>query len=310
MLKTTAIVTIVAFASSDAACAAGPFKDNERQEYKTERVSADMAIGVMSGKANEFVFDSNGALISKLIWKYDNNAVLSGGVAVTPFQNFTIGLRGRTSLTGASTMDDFDFPGAICGVTGPLCQSHHENTTLKTATSVDVGAAYALYNRAQFKLSGVAGYRWDHSAWDASGGTSNYAPPFPNVSVIAYDQWWEAPYLGVEVAGRWERLSLQARAIGSLLAHSDDRDDHKLRTLLFSDDFRRSDMVSTNVKVAYEVFQRASVTIAWDYDRWFTAKGSTVMQNYATGSTQLFPGDAAGASSETHTISLGLQYKY
>lgn len=310
MPKWTAMLTAAALASSGTAFAGGSLKDDEKYEYKSERFSADIAIGVMNGKANELVFSPNGALISKLIWKYDNNMTLSGDVAVTPFHRFTIGLRGRTNLTGNSTMDDFDFPGSVCGIAGPVCQSHHEDTTLKTATSVDLYTAYAVYKTERFKLSGIAGYRWDHSAWDARGGTSNYTAPFPNISVIAYDQWWEAPYLGIQAAGHWDRFGLQARVIGSFWAQGNDRDDHKLRTLLFKDDFNRSDMVSTNVKASYALFQFASVTLGWDYDRWFTAKGPTVVRNYASGLTEVYPGDAAGANSAAHTVSVGMQYKF
>lgn len=310
MLKSTAIVTFAAFASSGTAFAGGSVKNDEYREYKTERISAEIALGVMTGKASELVFDPNAALISKLIWKYDSNVMLSGGLAITPFQRFTIGLRGRINLTGNSTMDDFDFPGSACGIAGPLCQSHHENTMLERSTSVDLFAAHPVYQTGSLKLSGVVGYRWDHSAWDARGGTSNYTLPFPNVSVITYDQWWEAPYLGIEATGFWDRFNIHIRVVGSTLAQGTGRDDHRLRTLLFTDDFNPSGFVSTKVKVGYDILDRASVTFAWDYDRWFTAKGPTVVHNYATGSTVSFSGDAAGANSEANTISMGLQYKY
>lgn len=310
MLKSTAIVTVAAFASSGSALAAGPLKDEEHRQYKSERINAEIAIGVMAGKANELVFGPTGAVISRLIWKYDDIVMLSGALAVTPFDRFTLGLRGRVNLTGNSTMDDFDFPGSVCGIAGAFCQSHHEDTTLTRATTVEVFASYPVYRTGHFKLSGVGGYRWDHSAWDARGGTSNYAPPFPNVSVITYDQSWQAPFIGLEAIGRWAKLTLRSRAISSFAAFGGATDDHKLRTLRFSDDFNRSSMVSTSVKVGYDIFDRASVTITWDYDRWFTAKGGTVVHNYATKTTETFPGDAAGANSESHTVSMGVQFKY
>jgi outer membrane protease len=294
------------------AIADGSIKDGPRARYESDSFSASFSIGLMTGKANEFVYSPTGATVSHLIWTFDNNPVFTGAFAWRPSPWLTLGLNARTLIgKGESTMDDFDFPGAVCGVAGPFCHSHHPNTKVKDADSIDIYAAGTFYRAHGFAFSGVAGYKWDHYSWGATGGTSNYAPPFPSVPVISYAQWWEAPYVGLQTAGHWGPWSFETRVIGSWWVSAHDRDNHHLTTTLFRDEFGNdSSMIAVNAKIGYALSKNVSVTLSYDYQEWFLAKGPTTATNYTTGATAVFPGNAAGADNYNHTVSAGLKVKF
>jgi plasminogen activator len=295
------------------ASAGGSIKDGPEARWERGGFSISTSIGVMNGEANEYVFDpSNGRTISQLIWKFDNNVVLNGGAAWRPAHWLTLGMMGRINLTDSSTMDDFDFniPGCppVAGG-GTLCHSHHDDTRLKKAHMVDLYAAGTFYRLHGWAFSGLAGYRWEEYKWQAFGGTANYTVLPPGLG-ITYEQWWEAPYVGLEAKGEWDKWVVSGRVIGSWWVDSRDRDNHHLRTILFTEEFGRSDMVGVNVRFGYKILPNLLFTVDYDYEDWDLAKGPTTATNYSTGATAVFPGDSAGADNHSHTVSAGFKYKF
>jgi plasminogen activator len=270
------------------------------------------SVGVMWGEANEFVYDpTNGRTVSQLIWKYDNNVVLNGGLEWKPSNWLALGFKGRVALTDDSTMDDFDFNVPGCppnGAGGTLCHSHHENTNLRRSGRIDLYTSATFYRAWGWSFSGLAGYQWEHSRWEAIGGTANYTVLPQNQSVISYQQWWEAPYLGLQAQGQWGAWSLGSRVIGSWWVNAHDEDNHHLKTTVFTENFKSSDMIGVNANVGYQISKNMSITLDYDYQEWFLAKGPTVI-NTPVGRT-VIPGDAAGADNVTHSVSLGLKYKF
>lgn len=271
--------------------------------------SADLSIGAMNGEANELVYNPDGSTLSRLIWTFDNVVVLNGALSYR-WNWLTLGAKGRINLTDDSTMDDYDFPGLICGIPGPFCRSHHENTTLEHSRMLDLHASAAFLRANGITMEAVAGYKWDNNSWVAVGGTSNYAPPFPNIPVISYEQWWQAPYLGLAATAGWDKWRFGGRVIGSIWAKGHDEDDHHLRTLLFKENFDRSDMLAVNLEAGYEIMHGTSLTLGYDYERYFTAKGPTTILDYSTGATAFIPGDAAGGNSETQTVTVGVKIDF
>ncbi len=292
---------------------AGSLKDEWKDEWKASSeygVTAGLSIGVMNGEANELVYYPNGSTLSHLIWTFDNVAVLTGSIGYK-WNAFSIGVKGRINLTDDSTMDDFDFPGTVCGIAGPFCQSHHENTTVEHSRMLDVHAGWQFYRSGGLALKGLVGYKWDNNSWVAVGGTSNYTPPFRNIPVISYEQWWQAPYLGLEVSGEWNAWNVNARVIGSKWVSGRDEDNHHLRTLLYKDEFGDdNEMLAVNLQAGYRLSKNIRMTAGYDYERYFTAKGSTSELDYSTGTTRFFADDGAGGNSETHTVSIGVKVNY
>jgi plasminogen activator len=289
-------------------------KDGPEAYWEKSWLSVSASIGIMNGEANEYVFDpaANGRTVSRLIWKFDNDVVLNGGLAFRPWHWLTLGAMGRIKLTDSSTMDDFDYNIAGCPPAaggGTLCHSHHDNTLLRKADMLDLYAAGTFYRTHGWSFSALLGYRWEDYKWQAYGGTANYGVLPPGLG-ITYEQWWEAPYIGLQAKGEWGNWSLGGRVIGSWWVDSHDRDNHHLRTILFTDQFGRSDMIGVNIKAGFKIHPNATITVGYDYQDWGLAKGPTTATDYTTNVTTVFPGNAAGADNHNHTVSIGLKYKF
>lgn len=314
-MRKVVVCGVTMLLSSAVSARAEPFSGDGTTVFKNNAFSADVSVGALRGKIKEFVFNPDGSLLSQLNWRLDNVAVVSGGLAWSPINWFTLGVRGRTNLSDSGTSDDFDFPGALCGIDGPYCLSNSENTRVDNADSIDIYGSATLYQKNGLKLSGLAGFRLDHYGFTAIGGTSNYSLPFPNSPSIIYDQWWEVPYVGLEASGQWNKFSLQARITGSLWADGRDRDDHRFRELLFTEDFRSSNYAGVSVKAGYAVAENILLTAGYDYDRWFLATGLTTITEYGDGPNApaiTYPATSGygGGSAETHTISAGVKVSY
>ncbi len=276
---------------------------------RSSNFSVDVGLGVVSGEANEYVYNGDGSKLSQLIWKYDNNLVLKGGAEWTPSRIhwLALGVKGSINLNDSSTMDDWDWGVEDCP--GGICHSHHEDTRLERKTEVDLHASATFVRQGNFTLAGLVGYKWDYSKWQAYGGTANYAT-LPAGLGITYEQWWETPYIGLQAKAEHGRWSFMGKIIGSWWADGHDEDNHHLRGLLFTEEFGSSDMIGATAQLGYNVQRGLSVTLTYEYQAYDLAKGSTTITDYEEGGTAVIPGDVAGGDNTTHTIMLGLDYKF
>ena len=281
-------VGLVGIASSPAFAdgTVASIKDEPASRWNYGGVSLETTVGVMNGEANEYVYNPDGSVLSQLIWTFDDVVVLNADLAISPLTWLTVGIRGSINLTEDSTMDDFDFPGAVCGIPGPFCHSHHEHTNLEHYLTVDAYVAGTVlshnnaYSNASLKL--LAGYKRQDQEWDAFDGVANYAVLPPGIG-ISYEQTWRAPYIGVSADAEWHKWIVGGRVIGSWWVDSQDEDTHHLRNLRFNEEFGRSDMVSVNAKVGYRLTPHVSVLGTYDWQKWDVAKGPTVISNATTG---------------------------
>lgn len=277
-------------------------------------VLLEASIGVMQGEANEYVYREDSSKLSQLVWAFDNVAVFNGGVALTPIDWFTLGIRARVNLTDDSTMDDYDWlrPGedGYAGCPAGFCHSHHTDTQLTSYLSVDAYAAATLYRTNLIALKALAGYKRDSQSWTAFGGWANYTTFAPGQRVITYDQVWQAPYVGAQLNVDWNKWALQGRLIGSWWVAGKDVDDHHLRTLLFTEKFGESNMLGANAHVGYRLTRNLMLKGEYDLQQWQLAKGPSTNVNYTTGAVAHSPYNAAGGQSITQTISLGAVLEY
>ncbi len=278
-------------------------------------IALEASIGVLEGSAHEYVYapSEGGRTLSRLDWTFDAVPVLEGALTWTPYSWMALAVAARTDLDGDSTMDDYDFNLIGCppSGSGSLCHSHHDDTRLDHARRLDVGAAVRVAEIAGVRLSGLAGYRWEDYKWSAYGGSSNYAGDFPaNELAITYEQWWRAPYLGLAAQGERGHFHFSGRVTGSVWAEAHDEDNHHMRTLLFTEEFNRSEMIQAGVRAGYELSPQWMATATYDFERWSLAKGPTKIIDYSTGDVSFFSGDSAGASAVTHTLSAGLLHRF
>jgi outer membrane protease len=92
-----------------------------------------------------------------------------------------------------------------------------------------------------------------------------------------------------------------------------DADNHHLTGFLFKDKFGSDNqMASVNLQLGYAVAPNISFTLGYDCEKFFTAKGSTTGYDtwFPDEPILVFSGDAAGANSEAHTVSVGVKAKF
>ena len=277
-------------------------------------VEVEAAIGVMQGEANEYVYRQDGSKLSQLVWAFDNDLVFKGGIAVRPWSWLAVGARFVTNITDGSTMDDYDWyrpdEPDYSDCPNGHCHSHHPDTQLDSYLSVDAYLAATFFRNNWITLNALAGYKRDSQSWNAFDGPSNYTSFVPGRLSISYEQVWEAPYLGLQFVGTWERWSLQGRVIGSWWAEGTDEDDHHLRTLLFTEHFGESGMVGANAHVGYRLTENWTLKAEYDLQQWQLAKGPSGDVNYSTGASSYRPWNAAGGQSITQTVLLGAALEY
>lgn len=288
-----------------------------------EIVSVSLYGGYMSGQSRELVYDAaTGQKVSELFWKINKATVVGGTLAVTPWPWLTFKAGGWIPLASRNTMDDYDW--TVSGLSDWTDWSHHEDTQMTQAYNLDLRfgvrvfslPATPLFDQASFHL--IGGYRWFNIRWTASGGDYIYTPngggfrsdigSFPNGQpVITYEQWMETPFLGVGASFALERWSLEAEVVGSLSGRAHDRDDHHVRSILFTEDFSGVKMIGTNATLNYGLTERLSVFARFDYQQYFEAQSSSTATNYATGVVTYSPGNAAGMDHYSMIVSFGLK---
>jgi plasminogen activator len=310
---------IAAFAApllvSGSVAFAGDFSD--KPVLRTNNVSLDLGLGVLTGKANEYVYNEDGRKVSQLSWKYDNDLMLRGGAEWTPLHWLTIGLKGGINVTQDSTMDDWDwiyvrgYGRADYCDDGTLCHSHHDDTDLERKATADVYLAGTVLREGTISLAGLAGFKHDYSKWKAYGGISNYGD-LPDGLGITYAQTWETPYLGIQFQAALGRWSFLSTGVGSWWASGHAEDIHHLRGLFFKDELGTTNMIGAMARVGYQLANGCVVNFQYDYERFGTAKGLTnipvasIGGNYVSSITE----PEAGADNTAHTVSLGLNYKF
>ncbi len=279
-------------------------------------IEVEAALGIMQGEANEFVYRPDGSKLSQLVWAFDNNLAFKGGIAARPWSWLAVGARFTTNITDGSTMDDYDWyrPSesnyADCASSGGFCHSHHPDTTLTSYLSVDAYVAGTFYRDRWLSLTALAGYKRDSQSWDALDGPSNYAPMVPGRRSISYDQVWNAPYLGLQFNGDWQRWTLQGRVIGSWWAGGKDEDMHHIPGDHYIEHFGESNMVGANAHVGYRLTENWMLKAEYDLQQWQLAKGPSYVSNAGTGRSEWSPWNAAGGESITQTIFLGAGLEY
>ena len=281
-------------------------------ELAPPTVQADFkaSIGVLNGEAREYVYDADtGKTVSRLDWGFDNVAMFNAALSFRPAGWLELQVKGSTNLSAHASMSDHDFDIPECpdnGNGGTFCKSYHPATRLMGAYMLDVAARLRGLKSGTTELSPVVGYKLDYFSWRGINGTSNYAGDFADGVGISYEQWWKTPYIGLAMSGHAGNLDFSGRAIFSDWGEGKDRDHHHSRSLLFHEQFEDVRMFGIDVGVRYPLTDRVGITLDYSFEAWKLSKGPAQITDLASGSTEREPGDAAGASSRTQMIALGV----
>jgi outer membrane protease len=284
-----------------------------------ERFSFTPSIGYLGAKATENVYNTGNRTdkLSQLDWKADA-VTLGGRGAVQLFEGLT--LRGSlwAAVSSGADMRDRDW---FLGYQGPDSWTHqsiHPDTRVPKAWQGDISAAYTLTNMGDVGIAGLAGFRRYDVKYRAYGGSFLYsvnalrdtAGTFdPGRLGISYRQKWDTPYLGLGAYYRGETLSVSAEVYGSPISFGHADDVHALRSTLFIDKFSPTGMIGASLGVDYKLTSVLSLAGRLEYTRYVEARGSTRIQNGATGQSFRVPKPGAGADAETLNVSLGVKGK-
>jgi outer membrane immunogenic protein len=271
------------------------------------KVTTDYSVGVMRGRAQEYVYQPNGATLSRLNWDFGNVSMFNARTTVQLMPWLSAGFRGAMNLTGDATLQDVDYGLGGCPASGAstYCESNH-TVSLRRAYMVDAFVAARIYEAAGFSIRGIAGYQHDHYRWEAIGGKANYGE-LPPGYVISYQQTWGAAYLGGGVGYTRGPWSFSGRLVGSPWANGAGRDLHHVRSALFVDTTKVTTYASGELGLAYRFNPYFSVTADYRYQQWGLGKGAMSARDLITGDKTTFGEGASGASNLSHTLSVGFK---
>jgi plasminogen activator len=321
-IQIVTMAALLATSVATSAVAADLFDGDAAAQLRTETISAEVMAGYLTGTSKEYVYDntagSRNTKVSQLTWSLGNSFAVGGRVAIRPLDWLTIRARGWSTVTSDGSMRDYDWLYGYYGFNSFSDYSHSPDAVAVTAWQADVSVAANYYQDDDLALSVIAGFRHLTTKFNAKGGSFLYSEngfrdstgSFPAGQIgVAYQQWWDTPYLGLGIAYSVADWTLSTEAIASPLVMARSQDHHNLRDLVIKDQFDLSNMAGVSVGLEYRVMPGVSVTGRAEYQSYFDAKGDA-RYSYGTtpttGTSFLYP-KGAGASADNLLLSLGVK---
>ena len=276
-----------------------------------------LSTGYLDGEANEYVYwpEYDGHKASQLIWKLDGvymfNAGFSAKVSDAFGLNADIGLKLNE---GNGTMDDYDW--VVPGYEDYTHWSHHDDVTVTTGATIDLNGEVPFYIERGFSVSGLLGYKMDNWEWEARGGSYIYSTyylydttgVFPEGELLCtYEQTFHVPYAGVHVNGRFGKMQVNGRMIGSPLVFGETVDHHHLRDLVINDEFSGETMFALDLGASFELSRRLAMTANYNYTKYSTMKGDSEWNEAGEEGSEE---NSAGADLKYSIVSVGIAYAF
>jgi len=295
--------------------AADLFGDEVAPLLRSDTLALEASLGYLRGTSKEYVYNARGGKLSQLDWRIDGAAVGGGRLTFRPLEWLSVRARAWATIDADNMMKDYDWFAGYLGFNSWTHRSVHPDTELTKGMQGDLSVAAWFWEDRGFALSAIAGYRYMTMKWKAYGGSFLYsvstfrdtAGTFSDQLGIAYQQWWQTPYLGFGLSYAVDDLVLTGELIGSGWVNARAKDYHALRHLSFEDTFSSSPMIGATVGVEYRLSQSWSATGRLEYQKYFEAEGGTEITNEVTGAVVRIAKPAAGADSENTLMSLGFK---
>lgn len=311
-MKKLVILSVALSMISLANAAEANFMDKVKSTTKG-RVEASAQIGALQGMAKEYVYDTDGSLLSRLDWKTKTTAILKGGVSFAPFSWAKVGVRGwSTFYEGNAHMDDYDW----IYTTGPAPdhESHHGNTDLKYANEFDFYANFPFLNIKSFTFAPLIGYKQTRFSWAAYGGWGIYTGTFwqdpDDEPGISYSQKFKNPYTGLNINyKKGQHLEVNGDLRYSKWVKASDQDKHHQRSLHFKEYATDMDYYGFNVNLGYKFNNGIKFFGEFNFDHYEHEIADTWVRDNSTGTTQTSQ-DSAGIKNKYYSLMLGLAYKF
>jgi len=274
------------------------------------------SFGMLNGEAKEHVYDydtGSRRQLSRLDW--DLTSILMGGAngSARMMDNLTVNGGIWLALSeGSGEMDDYDWLNP-----NSSDWTHYSLSDVDVTTGIilDLNVAWDLFAWDQGVARVMAGYKYNKWSWEDHGvfllyPEYGYVPePQYGENGIDYEQELHIPYVGGSLD--WSPMSdliLSGYMIYSPIVSANDRDDHKHRTLLFTETFENGDLFGMGAEARYTLTQMGAdnlfISASLDYQVLDLMIGDMEMTDYSTGQTG-GDSDVAGLENEYLTLSLG-----
>ncbi len=229
-------------------------------------LSVKGSVMLLSGEAGEFVYGGTGQSdvpagykLSELNWDI-KSLVMAGGTVSAQFGQ---GLRVNAGLwiglnEGNGGMIDRDW---LDPTINDWTHFSESDVDIETAYSFDINASLELFELGPFQVSGLLGYKHDFWEWSDFGGTYIYSTfgfrddvgSFGGENGIDYEQTFDIPYLGVQLATECSHVRASGYFLYSPLVMAEDRDHHILRNLYFREEFEGGDFFAFGLDLSMDL---------------------------------------------------------
>lgn len=276
--------------------------------------TVNLNVGILNGQARELVYDvDTGKKISELIWRLENVPMvgLSGSIDL-PWR-MKLNISGWIKASEArAEMDDYDWSPEKYG--DDWSDHSRTDTKLTRGELFDINLGVLIFKTNDFKAFGVVGFTHDHWRWQDGAGTYTYSingfrdahGTFPDIVGITYEQWFYAPYVGLQLHYQYKDLSIAGRLNGSRWTWAEDEDHHVSRDLVFRDSFKNIPFLMAGVDVSYPVSTNLSLKASLDYKRFYHTIGNTSVSGADSG----YFHDGAGIELFWWMVSIGAVYAF
>lgn len=288
--------------------------------FTQKSLSGDIALGSLSGKTRERVYDpdSGGHKNSQLNWKYNNAAIIKGSLDLDVIPWVSVGASGWTTIASrGGYMDDTDWQDE--SKNSWTDQSRHPDTRLNYANEFDLNVKGWLLNEPTYRFGMMAGYQESRYSFKASGGYFNYTDEdtglpdvgaFPaGMTVIGYKQHFKMPYIGIVGNYRYERFEFGGSFKYSGWVRATDNDEHYLANTTFRANIKNQNYYSLVGNAGYYLTPDTKIYLEGTWSRTTNKKGSLSANDYSSGEKNSAE-NSSGIESYSFMTTVGLKYSF
>ncbi len=178
-----------------------------------------ISTGLLNGKSEEYLYtDAFGGTskVSKLTWDIKNVMMVGGEASVGLTERLSFNFGGWINTTdGSGSMDNYDW---YNGDDEPWTDKSDHGTDVDRALMLDANFDIILYQKENFKVSGIIGFRHDQFKYSAYSGDGLYSYVPGDKSQNAefygntnsYKQELYAPYIGLDMGYQKEKWQVKS----------------------------------------------------------------------------------------------------
>lgn len=294
-------------------------------KYNKKDTTFYISSGQANIKANELVYCQpisgcpTDHKLSQLIWDSRDVTMLIAGLSIDSGKSSFINIEGKFGVNeGDSVMDDYDWMYTNLDWSH---WSHHEDTSVKESTALDINVGTHIYTKKETKLSVLFGYRKETWAWEGRGGTYIYSTVptdyrdlsgsfTPGLPVIFYKQEFSMPYIGLRYKTQLDKWKFSLQYDYSNQVNVEAIDYHYLGSLIFKDDYDTGTMSAYKIGIGYQLYKNFDIFLRYDVQQYNEVRGNTTYIDSNTGGTLGGCSNCAGADNSNQILSIGVSFTY